>query len=99
MCVSEAVSLLLFFPLRLLVQTRTVFVDGEGHVGGDDLVVADLAELEGAVGVHRLHLQDAVVLLALDDGGFVGLLLEHGRVLVDVVHLDVHGGPERDDTV
>lgn len=55
----------------------TVFVNGEGHVGGDDLVVADLAELERAVGVHRLHLQDAVVLLSFDGSGFVGLLLEH----------------------
>lgn len=71
----------------------TVFVDGEGHVGGDDLVAADLAELEGAVGVHSLHLQDAVVLLALDDGGFVGLLFEHWRVFIDVIHLDVDSGP------
>lgn len=73
----------------------TVFVDGEGHVGRDDVVAADLAELEGAVGVHGLHLQDAVVLLPFDHRGLVGLLLEHRRVLVDVVHLDVHGGPGR----
>jgi len=72
---------------------HTVLVDGEGHLGGDDVVAADLAELEGAVGVHRLHLQNAVVLLALDHRGLVGLLLEDRRILVDVVHLDVHGGP------
>lgn len=59
------------------VNILTILVDGEGHVGGHDLVVADLAELERAVGIDGLHLQDAVVLLALDDGGFVGLLLEH----------------------
>lgn len=77
-----------------LHQARTVFVHGEGDVRGDDLVVADLAELEGAVGVHGLHLQDAVIRLPLEDGGFVGLLLEGWRVLVDVVDLDVHSGPD-----
>lgn len=71
----------------------TIFVDGEGHIGGDDLVVADLTKLEGTVGIHSLHLQDAVVLLSLDNRGFVGLLLEHGRVLVDVIHLNVDSGP------
>lgn len=59
-----------------LESILTIFVNGEGHIRGDDLVVADLAELEGAVSIHRLHLQDAVILLSLDDGGFVGLLLE-----------------------
>lgn len=78
------------------MDVLTVFVDGEGHIGGDDLVVADLAKLEGAVSIHRLHLQDAVVFLALDDGGFVGLLLEHWWVLVDIVHLDVDSGPDGD---
>lgn len=78
------------------MEILTVFIDGEGHIGGHDLVVADLAELEGAVGVHRLHLQDAVVLLALDNGGFVGFLLEHRGVLVEVVHLDVDRGPDVD---
>lgn len=59
------------------MQVLTIFVDGEGHIRGDDLVVADLAKLERAVGVYRLHLQDAVILLSLDNGGFVGLLLKH----------------------
>lgn len=77
----------------------TVFVDCEGHVGRDNLVVADLAELEGAVCVDGLHLQNAVVLLPFDHRGLVGLLLEHRRVLVDVVHLDVHGGPGRSKIV
>lgn len=62
---------------RRYVNIRTILVDGEGHIRGHNLVVADLAKLERAVGIHRLHLQDAVVLLSLDDGGFVGLLLEH----------------------
>lgn len=74
----------------------TILVDGEGHVRGDNLVVADLAELEGAVGVHGLHLQDAVVLLSLDNCGFVGLLLEYRRVLVDVIYLNVDGGSDGD---
>lgn len=78
------------------MNIRTILVDGEGHIRGHNLVVADLAKLERAVGIHRLHLQDAVVLLSLDDGGFVGLLLEHWRILVDVVHLDVDSGPDRE---
>lgn len=53
-----------------------------------------MAKLERAVGVHCLHFQDAVILLPLEDGGFVGLLLEHWRVLVDVVHLDVNSSPD-----
>lgn len=81
---------------RRYVNIRTILVDGEGHIRGHNLVVADLAKLERAVGIHRLHLQDAVVLLSLDDGGFVGLLLEHWRILVDVVHLDVDSGPDRE---
>lgn len=60
------------------MNSLTIFVYGEGHVRGDNLVVADLAKLEGAVGIHCLHLQDAVVLLPLNDSGFVGLLLKHG---------------------
>lgn len=71
----------------------TVLVDGEGHVGGDDLVAADLAELWGAVCIHRLHPDDVVVPLALHHRGLVALLLEHRGVLVHVVHLDVDCGP------
>lgn len=59
------------------MDVLTVFVYGEGHIRGDDLIVADLAELERAVGIHCLHLQDAVILLPLNDSGFVGLFLEH----------------------
>ncbi len=59
------------------MKVLTIFVDGEGHIRGDDLIAADLAKLERAVGVHCLHLQDAVILLSLNDRGFVGLLLEH----------------------
>lgn len=80
-------------PHARLSRSPTVLVDGEGHVGSDDLIAAYLTVLEGAVGIHSFHFQDAVVLLSLDDGGLVGLLLEHRRVLVHVVHLDVDGGP------
>lgn len=76
------------------MKVLTVFVDGEGHIRGDNLVVTNLAKLEGAVSVHSFDLQDAVVLLSLNNGGFVGLLLKHWRILIDVVHLDVDGGPE-----
>lgn len=81
------------------VKVFTIFVDSEGDVGGHDLVVADLAVLEGAVSIHSLHSQDAVVLLSLNNGGFVGFLLEHWWVLVDVIHLDVDGRPDRHPTI
>lgn len=56
----------------------TVLVNGEGHIRGDDLIAANLTELEGTVSIHCLHLQDAVVCFALDDCSLIGLLLEHG---------------------
>lgn len=78
------------------VKVLTIFVDGEGHIRGDNLVVADLAKLERAVSVHSFHLQDAVILLPLDHGGFVGLLFKHWWILIEVVHLDVDSGPDGD---
>jgi len=71
----------------------TVAVDGEGRAGGGDLVVADLAVLRGAVLVRGLHLQDAVVDLALRHRGAVLRLPEHRGELVHVVHLNVHHRP------
>lgn len=68
----------------------TVAVDGEGCSGGGDLVVADLAVLRGAVLVGGLHLQDAVVNLALCHRRPVLGLPEHRGKLIHVVDLDVH---------
>lgn len=69
----------------------TVFVHSERHIRGEDLIAADLAELRGAVCVHSLHPEDTALLLSLHHGRLVGLLLEHRRVLIHVVHLDVDG--------
>lgn len=71
----------------------TVLVNGEGHIRGDDLIAANLTELEGTVSIHCIHLQDAVVRFALDDRSLVRLLLEYGWVLIHVVHLDMNGCP------
>lgn len=68
----------------------TVAVDGKGRSGGGDLVVADLAVLWGAVLVGGLHLQDAVVNLALCHRRPVLGLPEHRGKLIHVVDLDVH---------
>ena len=76
-----------------LPRLLTVVVDGEGHVGGDDVVEADLAVLRGAVGVQGLHAHDAVEQAALGHGGLVAPLHEHGGELVDVVDAHVHRGP------
>lgn len=81
------------FGRRFGLVALTILVNGKGHIGGDDFIAADLTELERAVSIHSLHLQDAVVLLALDHCGFVGLLFEHWRVLVYVIHSDVDGSP------
>lgn len=80
------------------VKIFTIFVNSKRDVRGHNLVVADLAVLEGAVSIYCLHSQDAVVLLSLNNGGFVGFLLKHWRVLVDVVHLDVDSRPDRNTT-
>lgn len=81
------------FGRRFELAALTILVNGKGHIGGDNLIAADLTELERAVSIHGLHPQDAVVLLALDHCGFVGLLFEHRRVLVYVIHSDVDGSP------
>lgn len=81
------------FGRRFGLAALTILVNGKGHIGSDNLIAADLTELERAVSVHGLYLQDAVVLFALDHCGFVGLLFEHWRVLVHVIHLDVDRSP------
>lgn len=78
------------FSSRLL----TVAIDSEGCAGGGDLVVTDLAVLWGAVLVCGLHLQDAIVNLALGHRGSVLGLPEHWRELIHIVDLNVHDGPE-----
>lgn len=65
------------FDRRSELAALTILVNGKGHIWGDNLIAADLTELERAVSIHGLHLQDAVVLFALDRCGFVGLLFEH----------------------
>lgn len=65
------------FGRRSELAALTILVNGKGHIWSDNLIAADLTELERAVSVHSLHLQDAVILFALDHCGFVGLLFEH----------------------
>lgn len=77
------------FSSRLL----TVAIDSEGRAGGGDLVVTDLAVLWGAVLVCGLHLQDAIVDLALGHCGSVLGLPEHWGELIHIVDLNVHHGP------
>ena len=79
-------------------QERTVAVDGEGCVRGDNVVVADLAVLWRAVLVGRLHLQDAVVDLPLRHRCVVHGLPKRGWKLVHVIHLDVYHCPGRGET-
>lgn len=74
----------------------TVIVNGEGHVGSDDVVEADLAVLRRAVGIQSLHAHDAVEEASLRHRGLVATLDKHRGELVDVIHTHVHGGPERE---
>lgn len=76
-------------PLR----TLTISVDGKRNISCDDFIVANLAVLWGAVLVDSLHLQDAVVDLALCHDSLVGRLFEGGSKLIDVLHLDMDHGP------
>lgn len=73
----------------------TVIVNGEGHVGSDDVVEADLAVLRRAVGIQSLHAHNAVEEASLRHRGLVATLDKHRGELVDVIHTHVHGGPER----
>lgn len=75
------------------VQFLTVVVNQKGNVGGQDLIVADLAVLRRAVSIDGLHAQDAVVELALGHCHAVQLLHKDRSKLVDVVHANVHCGP------
>lgn len=77
------------------IKTRlTVVVNGEGHVGSDDVVEADLAVLRRAVGVQGLHAHDPVKQASFRDRSLVAALHKHRGELVDVVDTHVHSGPE-----
>lgn len=80
-------------PQWSLVTTLTISINGKRHISCDDFIVANLAVLRGAVFVHGLHLQDAVIDLALCHHRLVGWLFEGGSKLIDVLHLDMDHGP------
>lgn len=71
----------------------TVVVDEEGGVGRENLVVADLAVLGGAVAIDGLHPQDAVIQLPLGHGRAVQPLHKHWGKLIHIIDPHVHGGP------
>lgn len=73
----------------------TVIVNEEGGVGREDLVVADLAVLGGAVTVNGFHAQDAVIQLPLGHCSTVQPLHKHRGKLVHVVDPHVHSRPAR----
>lgn len=76
------------------VRILTIVVNEEGNIGGEDLIVADLAVLRGAVAVDGLHTQDAVVQLSLGHCHAVQLLHKDGSKLIHIIHSDVHCGPD-----
>lgn len=75
------------------MRILTISVDGKRHICGDDFIVADLAVLGGAVLINSLHLQNAVIDLALCHNSLVGWLFEGGSKLIDILHLDMDHGP------
>ena len=70
--------------------TLTIAVYLEGHVGGEDVVVADGAVVSATVLVLSAQLQDLVEQLALRHLHQVGVALNARCELVHVAHLDVH---------
>lgn len=72
----------------------TIVVDSEGHIGSDDVIEANLAVLRGAIGIQSLHAHDSVKQTPFWDRSLVATINEHGGELIDVVHTNVHGGPE-----
>lgn len=81
--------------LVAMAPLLTVVVDGEGHVGRDDVIEADLAVLRGAVGVQGLDAHHAVEQAALGHRRLVPTLHEHRGELVDVVDAHVNRRPGR----
>lgn len=71
----------------------TIIVDEEGSVGREDLIVADLAVLWGAVAINGFHPQDAIVELPLSHCGTVQPLHKHRGKLVHIVDPHVHRRP------
>ena len=71
----------------------TIIVDEEGGVRREDLVIADLAVLGGAVAVDGFYPKDAVIQLPLGHCRAVQPLHKHWGKLIHVVDPHVHGGP------
>ena len=71
----------------------TVIVDEEGGIGCEDLVIADLAVLGGAVAINGLHPKDAVIQLPLGHCRAIQPLHKHRGKLVHVVDPHMYGGP------
>lgn len=76
------------------VAALTIPVDGKGNICGDNLVVADLAVLGGAILVCGFHLQNAFIDLPLCHWGLVYALLECWGELIDILYLDVDYCPK-----
>lgn len=84
-------------PFDLPLQDKTcltVVVNSKGHIGSDDVIEANLAVLWGAVSIQSLHTHNSVKQTAFWDRGLVATLDKHGGELIDVVHTNMHGGPE-----
>lgn len=71
----------------------TIIVNEEGGVGREDLVVADLAVLGGAVTINGFHPQDAVIQLPLSHCSSVQPLHKHGGKLVHIIDTHVNSRP------
>lgn len=71
----------------------TIVVDEEGGIGCEDLIVADLTILGGAVTINGFHPQNAVVQLPLSYRSAVQPLHKHGGKLVYVIDPHVHSRP------
>lgn len=79
------------------VNHLTVVVNSKGHIGSDDVIEADLAVLRGAVGIQSLDPHDPVKQTALRDRSLVASLHKHRGELVDVIHTNMHRGPEGEE--
>jgi len=91
---AEDVVVRAFVVQRLGVADGTLVVDDEWLVGGEDLVLADIAEFRRAVTVGRLDANHLLVEATLVHGANIGRLEELRRVLVDVNHGNMNRGAE-----
>lgn len=71
----------------------TIIVNGEWHVGRDDVIEANLAILRGTVSIHCFYPHNTIKQTTLRHRCLISTLHKDRRELVHVIYPNVHCGP------